>query len=73
MLEPEILQRLRAGTAGDGMSVIIADKVNHSSYYEPVLTLLRFSALIAVEKIFWGVQVIKNLSSKCRHPDNKTV
>ncbi len=55
------------------MSVIIADKVNHSSYYEPVLTLLRFSALIAVEKIFWGVQVIKNLSSKCRHPDNKTV
>ena len=52
MLEPEILQRLRAGTAGDGMSVIIADKVNHSSCYERVLTLLRSSGLIAVEKIF---------------------
>ena len=32
--EPEILQRLGAETAGDGMSMIDADKTNYSGYYE---------------------------------------
>ena len=58
--EPEILQRLRAETAGDVMSMIDADKTNHSGYYERVLTFLRSSGLIAVDNTLWGVQVINN-------------
>ena len=58
--EPEILQRLRAETAGDGMSMIDADKTNYSSYYERVLTLLRSGSLIAVDNTLWGVRVINN-------------
>ena len=58
--EPEILQRLGAETAGDGMSMIDADKTNYSSYYERVLTLLRSGSLIAVDNTLWGVRVINN-------------
>ncbi len=58
--EPEILQRLRAETAGDGMWMIDADKTNYSGYYERVLTLLRSGGLIAVDNTLWGVQVINN-------------
>ena len=60
MREPEILQRLRAETAGDGMSMIDAEKTNCSGYYQRVLTLLRSGSLIAIDNTLWGVRVINN-------------
>ena len=68
--EPEILQRLRAETAGDGMSMIDADKTNYSGYYERVLTLLRSGSLIAVDNTLWGVRVINN---KAQSTDTRAI
>lgn len=50
--ELEILQWLRAETAGNGMSMIDADKTNYSGFYERVLTLLHSGGLVALDNTF---------------------